>query len=143
LGLIEAHPLLRLKRPKEQQYRFIPLTPKEVDRLIEAQASDVMRAFVLILSETALRKTEGLTLKWTQLDFINRVLTTAETKTHRSRDIPLSDAAIDCLKNMIRHVGNDHVFMRDRRSKLLGIPTTHSRRRSSAPDSLRILVFMT
>lgn len=112
LELVDMHPLVKFSRNKEQEHRFIPLTPEEVERLIEAQQTVVMTAYVLILSETGLRKSEGLTLKWQQIDFDHKVLTTDQTKNHRSRDIPLSDRALDCLRGLVRHIRHQEVFIR-------------------------------
>ncbi len=100
LELVDLHPLLKLRMPKEQEYRFIPLTPEEVERIIQSQTHKAIHDYVLILSETALRKSEGLQLTWSQIDWANKVLTTAKTKNHRSRDIPLSDVALTCLRGI-------------------------------------------
>ena len=56
--------------------------------------------------ETAMRLSEQLSLRWENIDMIKRTayLPAKDTKTKRSRTVPLTSKAIDVLKELPRHI---------------------------------------
>jgi integrase len=64
-----------------------------------------------LLGETALRKTEGLKLKWDYVDMENRFLTVEASKNAKTRHVPLSDYAVELLKKLPRIEGSSFVFV--------------------------------
>jgi integrase len=84
----------------------------EERHLIECIEEPAIRAYTAILGETALRKREGLLLKWEHINFAQRALTVEHTKSRKARYIPLSDFAIDWLRSLVRVVGWPEVFVR-------------------------------
>jgi integrase len=75
----------------------------------------VVGAFSAILGETGLRLSEGLRLKWYDLDVKERILTvSSESKSGKVRHVPLTDFALEWLQAIPRTVGVDWVFLRTR-----------------------------
>ncbi len=60
-----------------------------------ADCNPVIGAYVASLGETGPRKSEGLRMKWADLDFEKKILTVPKSKTGEPRYIPLSDYAIE------------------------------------------------
>ena len=77
-------------------------------------ASCSIGAFVVILGETAIRKTEGLKLTWDDIDFNRRkLIIQGETKGRKAQYIPLSDLAMKTLRSLMRVIGQKALFVRD------------------------------
>jgi integrase len=115
MEILDVHPLFRFKMLKEQQKMFTPLTPEEVDLIIKAQPNHPMMALVAVMAETGLRRAEGISLMWSQVDLVNRRLVTGVTKNYRGRTIPLSTRALEWLMSMPRQDGIPEVFIRHKR----------------------------
>ncbi len=77
---------------------------------IESEPNPYHRALFKLLLLTGLRKGEWLGAKWDELDLPARRLTLPRTKSGKERIVPLSSAAVEILRSLPRHVGNDHVF---------------------------------
>jgi integrase len=112
-GLIDTHPMLRFKRLPEPETVLRVMTLEEERRLVEAVMNHdpVVGAYCGILGETGLRMTEGLRLKWDHVSIQRRNLTVAASKNYKTREVPLSDYAIELLKSLPRIVGVPHVFV--------------------------------
>lgn len=61
-----------------------------------------MPALVRVALETAMRQGELLSLRWSNVDLVNRVAHLLITKNGNPRDVPLSKAAIKALKGLPR-----------------------------------------
>lgn len=67
--------------------------------------------YLLLVLFTGLRKTEALSLRWSQIDFNDRSLTILETKNGDPLTLPMSDFVYDLLKQRRELVpGSLHVF---------------------------------
>lgn len=90
------------------------LTFKQYRSLVEAVALEepVIGAYTAILGETALRKSEGLKLKWTDIDVSRKKLTVRDSKSGKPRYIPLTEYALEWLGKPVRVIGTEHVFVR-------------------------------
>ena len=113
-GFLEHHPLNRFSLLPEPQKTLKVMTLEEERMLIDCVASyDVSIAgFCALLGETGFRKSEGLRLKWRDVDFQNRMVAAGETKNGEARYVPLSDYAIEWIRLQMRIVGEPHVFLR-------------------------------
>jgi len=120
-GILEHNPLFGFKSlPVQEKPRRI-LTPEEFRGLVEAVAeySHVCGAYVAILGETGLRKSEGLNLQWPDLDLETLLLTVRESKSGRVRRVPISEYALCWLRSLERIVGLPWVFLVDGRRRLV------------------------
>ena len=72
------------------------LTPEEEMKLLAAcESNSLLHTVVSLALNTALRKNEIRTLRWSQIDLFNRTLTVGQTKTEggSGRVIPLNSVA--------------------------------------------------
>jgi integrase len=110
---IEVHPLLRFRMLPEEQKALRVMTLEEERKLVEAVAEvdPTIGAYVAVLGETGLRKSEGLNLKWGNVNVQERILAVEETKSGKPRYISLSDFALQWLNSLVRVIGCPHVFV--------------------------------
>lgn len=102
-GLIEANPAHGIRKNSERQFardRF--LQPHEMPAFFKAVAadeSDVMRDYVLLSLLTGQRQANILRMKWSEIDFDNKVwrIPRTSTKTGREYVVPLIQQALDIL----------------------------------------------
>ncbi len=74
------------------------------DAVIELDNSTI-RDFLLLLLFTGMRRIEGLTLRWENVDFKERTLTIPHTKNDEPLDLPLSDYIYDLLQRRKKKTG--------------------------------------
>ncbi|MBN2118551.1 MAG: site-specific integrase [Anaerolineales bacterium] len=108
---LAGYPTFRLQ---EKALRLPTLAEFRV--LVDAQPTTQLSALVAVLGETGLRKSEALGLTWPQIDFRDKKVTVERTKGKKVRSIPLTDFALEKLRQLTRYVGNQNVFVYDRGS---------------------------
>lgn len=65
---------------------------------------------LLLLLFTGLRKSEALTLKWSQIDLQDYTLTLPDPKNHEEHVLPLSDFIHELLRLRLENAVNEYVF---------------------------------
>ena len=110
---IEAHPLMRFRMLPEEQKALRVITLEEERLLVEAVAEvdPTIGAYVAVLGETGLRKSEGLNLKWGNVNVQERILAVEDTKSGKPRYILLSDFALQWLNSLMRVISCPYVFV--------------------------------
>ena len=94
-----------------------------------ALPNPVARDYLLLLLFTGLRRTEAATLRWGDVDFVERVirLPAARTKAGRKLDLPMTDIVRDLLVAR-RAIGKEeYVFPSDSKSKHISEPRAGKR----------------
>jgi integrase len=76
----------------------------------EGGRAEVIRAYLLALLFTGLRKEEAARLKWTDIDFADRTFTLTDTKNRDKHTLPLPDFLSVLLEDTQRHAQSDYVF---------------------------------
>ena len=111
---VPSHPLVRFRMLPEEEKALRVLTLEEYWRLVDAVASvnQTVGAYVALLGETGLRKSEGLNLRWSHLNVQERLVSVEHTKSGKPRYIPLSDYALQRLNSLVRIIGCPSVFVR-------------------------------
>jgi len=102
-----ANPVKEVKFLQESQYVMRILNEEEIRRLIEV-ASDRLRPVIILALNTAMRKSEILYLRWTDIDFAGCYIYLKKTKSNVMRKIPMNSIVSSSLKKMKRK--NDFVF---------------------------------
>ena len=69
-----------------------------------------MGAYVALLGETDIRKSEGLRLRWQDIDFGGQKLTIGQSKSGHPRYIPLTGYALEWLRSLPRVLNCPYVF---------------------------------
>jgi len=90
----------------EAEIPFIP-TEQELDQLIAACGKKTA-TYLQLMKETGARAGEISKLKWTDIDFPQRVVRIKPEKGSLPRMLPLSPKAIDMLNNIQKN--SDHIF---------------------------------
>lgn len=95
--------LSEIKKPKLPNPRDRRLREGELDKveraLLKGFAPDYLGGLIALAIETALRKSELLSLQWTDIDLTSRTALVTKTKNGYPRKIPLSRKAVEALTN--------------------------------------------
>ncbi|WP_068545902.1 tyrosine-type recombinase/integrase [Thalassotalea crassostreae] len=108
----DHNPAREVKQLKEDNARTRFLTDAEISKLLHsAKKSKWDRLYLLILLAltTGARRTEMLSLKWSDIDFLNRSASLDITKNGQARILPLTLEVVDELMKF-RQVGSGYVF---------------------------------
>jgi integrase len=118
----EDVPTIRLKALKENPGRVRFLEPEEETRLLDA-CSPALRPLVTVLLDSGMRRGEAMSLKWSDVEWTNDRailrIRAGETKTAKSRRVPLTRRATEALRVLRdnRPKGHVHVFVLPARTK--------------------------
>jgi integrase len=104
LGII--NPVAQIRKPSQPQGRERILNDVEMDRILREveKLNPFMKPLCEFALETAMRRSELLSLNWTNIDFIKRTAHLKITKNGSSRFVPLSTEAINILNKMPRDI---------------------------------------
>ena len=108
----------RLSLPPPPKNREPLLTLTEIERLLDwccVSDSPRLYSYVSMLLQTAMRPGEAAALRWDQARLAERVIVLTQTKTGRSRRVPLTRSAVELLARMPRR--GERVFLPDACSK--------------------------
>ncbi|MNM92919.1 Phage integrase family protein [compost metagenome] len=72
----------------------------EIERIIAASGSRVLPSLVILALETAMRRSELVSLRWEHIDLERRVAHLPSTKNGSARDVPLSTRAVITLQSV-------------------------------------------
>jgi integrase len=98
-GYLGQNPAKGVKRfPEDPFRRTRVLSPEEEERLFNAVIPGYLKSMIRIFLNTGLRRKELFQLTWEDVDFKNRRLFIRETKTFKSRYIPMNEAVYKEMK---------------------------------------------
>lgn len=112
-GWMPSNPCQGVARSSEPKGRDRVLTTDERNRLLEAceqSENPRLKLFVLIALVCACRRGEVKTLKWSNVDLTNRILTLVETKNGETRSVAFPAFLADEFKR-VRAMGLDDVYV--------------------------------
>ncbi|WP_343056481.1 site-specific integrase [Paraburkholderia ultramafica] len=117
---LDTNPVSVIRRPRENRARNRRLSPDEEQRLLAELApsprddqgrfeaggsrNEWIRPVVIIAIETAMRRSEILSLRWADVFLEDRYVRLHDTKNGEARDVPLSSRAVATLSALPRHV---------------------------------------
>ena len=115
-SLITENPVKRLSQTRawyriERRQSFIKaheLAPWYVG--VQQLQNEVLRDYLLLILLTGLRRQEGATLRWDQVDLNAKTLTVLDTKNHESHTLPLSNYLYELLLLRSQKKTNEYVF---------------------------------
>jgi integrase len=109
--LLPINPLARVKLEAERNIRQTVLGEEALQRLL-AECGPVVRAIVLVLADSGMRRMEALRLRHDQVDAATGIvtLTAEDTKTGRPRKVRLTRRAVAAIKALARHPASPYVF---------------------------------
>ena len=107
-GRTEKNPAAKVKKFRENNARERILSPEEARRLIEC-AAPTIRPVLIIALNTGMRRTEILSLKWRDVDFAKSFILIEDSKSGRSRKVPMNEFVYRTLKELPR-TSDEHIF---------------------------------
>lgn len=106
--LISQNPVSKVGKLLEANHKVRFLTIDEEKRLYK-ELPEYLKPIVTTALQTGMRRGEILNLKWDNIDFEYGFIELLETKSGKSRKIPLSDKLREVLENIDRK--SDYVFV--------------------------------
>lgn len=104
----------RLLSQQEEQALLAQLEPRSRDDLGRLAPGGTLcqwaRPIVEFAMETAMRRSEILSLTWENVDLDQRVAVLPDTKNGHQREVPLSSRAVQLLQTVVRIEGEARVF---------------------------------
>ncbi len=109
--LLKENPIHALKQMKEQNFKIRFLTKAEENNLLNVTDKyfPYLSDLIICALQTGMRRGEIFNLKWSNIDFEFNYIELLETKSGKSRKIPLSDKLKDIL-NKQQHI-SEYVFI--------------------------------
>lgn len=109
--LTKANPVKGIKKLREENHKIRFLTKEEEIRMFKVIDSSFvyLRPLVVCALQTGMRRGEIFNLKWSNIDFDYGFIELLETKSGKSRKIPISDTLLNELNKLPQ--GNDFVFI--------------------------------
>ncbi len=98
---LERSPAAKVKKFREPAYQFRILTPDESARLLNS-AGQVLRSVLTLALNTAMRSGEIKHLRWRDVDFVKGFILIEDSKSGKSRKIPMNGPVFDMLHGMSR-----------------------------------------
>jgi len=87
----------------------VPLAPERKQKLLEETERDD-RIIVRLFLESGMRLSEGLSLRWTQVDRTGGAILINKSKTGKARSVPLNVRLTAVLDDVTRHIRSDYVL---------------------------------
>ena len=114
-GHISENPCRRVRRFKEDNARVRFLNDDEETRLMkQIGGRELLRSVVIFALNTGLRRGEIFGLRWTEVDWSRNFIHVINTKTGKSRIIPLNDATRAVLRQQQEKSQSEFVFVSPR-----------------------------
>jgi len=108
-GKAEKNPVWKVKFFKETHGRLRYLLPEEIISLIDCCPSH-LKPIVITAVCTGLRKGEIANIKWSDIDFRNRIIYIENTKNGEKREVSMNDLLTETLKSITRNDTSPYVF---------------------------------
>jgi integrase len=99
-GIILPSGVPKTSRPRLPRGRGTRIRPNEIDLIVQATESEQLKLIVPLAVETAMRRSELLSIRWEHVDLDRRSIYLDKTKNGLSRTVPLSPRALRVLQDM-------------------------------------------
>ena len=98
-GRLESSPVANVKKFKEPNSKERILNASEIARLIDI-ATNHLEPILIIALNTGMRRGEILSLKWENVNLSKRCIHIEDSKSGRSRDVPMNGLAVEALSSI-------------------------------------------
>ena len=112
-GIVAENPAVGIKKLRETPPRDRFLSLDEIKRLL-ALASDSLRPIIITALHTGMRHGEILNLQWPDVDFVNKLIKVRESKSGKSRSIPMDQTLFEILRGLTSRFAQGFVFPNQR-----------------------------
>lgn len=104
---VSENPVKGVKLFQERKLAMKILSKEEINGLIE-ESADHLKPILILALNTGMRRGEIFNLRWTDIDFNDCYIYIKDTKSNRSRNVPINDLVVDALMG-IKHE-SEYVF---------------------------------
>lgn len=94
----------------KEWFKAVNNLPDNKSNTTHKNTSETVRDYLILLLFTGLRPSEGLGLKWSNIDFKNELLTIQDTKNREDHTLPLTQHIIDLLEARKIVSEGDYIF---------------------------------
>jgi integrase len=91
-GYLETNPAAKIKKSSEKDLLKERVLTEDEEARLKSASYPVLRSIISVAVHTGMRLQEILSLRWTQVNFAEMMLTAERTKSGKSRTIPLNAA---------------------------------------------------
>ena len=113
-GYLKLNPCKGVKKFSEQSFRRTRVLSREEERKLMTEAGPgYLSSMILIFLHTGLRRKELFQLTWEDVDFEKKRLYIRETKTNRSRYVPMNALVAQELEGLYRTRKDDGLVFRN------------------------------
>lgn len=113
-GRLESSPLGNVRKFKEPNSKDRILSPDEMRDLID-RANGHLKPILIIALNCAMRKGEILSLKWENVNLSKRCIHIEDSKSGRSKDVPMNNLVIEALSVIPQN--SEYVFLNPQTGK--------------------------
>ncbi len=106
-GRLESSPVAKVKKFREPNFKERILTASEMVRLLDVSNSH-LKPILIVALNTGMRRGEILSLKWENVNLSKRHIHIEDSKSGKSRDIPMNNAVVEALSVVAQY--NKYVF---------------------------------
>jgi len=99
-GIILPNGIPKTSRPTLPRGRGSRIRANQIDLIVQATESEQLKHIVPLAVETAMRRSELLSIRWENVDLGRRSIYLDKTKNGLSRTVPLSPRALQVLQSM-------------------------------------------
>jgi integrase len=99
-GIILPNGVPKTSRPTLPRGRGTRIRPNQIDLIMQATESEQLKHIVPLAVETAMRRSELLSIRWEDVDLDRRSIYLDKTKNGLSRTVPLSSRALQVLQDI-------------------------------------------
>ena len=99
-GVVLPNGVPKTSRPTLPRGRGARIRPSEIDMIVQATESEQLKSIVPLAVETAMRRSELLSICWEHIDLDRRSIYLNKTKNGLPRTVPLSPRALQVLKSI-------------------------------------------
>lgn len=117
MGIPSHEPMDKVKQFKEDNQKDWILTQEEETRLLDRcekspqrKGNKYLKDLVRFALNTGMREAEIFGVKKQAVHVTDRYVVATDTKTHKSRNVPLNDTALEILGRRLKNPRSEYVF---------------------------------
>ncbi|KFI05162.1 hypothetical protein JN27_22100 [Massilia sp. BSC265] len=99
-GVVLPNGVPKIARPALPRGRGTRIRPNDLDLIIQATESEQLKLIIPLAVETAMRRSEILSVRWENVDLGRRTIYLQKTKNGLPRTVPLSLRALETLQSL-------------------------------------------
>ena len=99
-GIVLPNGVPKTSRPTLPRGRGTRIRPNQIDLIVQTTGSEQLKNIVPLAVETAMRRSELLSIRWEDVDLDRRSIYLDKTKNGLSRTVPLSPRAVEVIQGM-------------------------------------------